>query len=261
MKNILKKIYTLWAILVFCGLLLISLPLLALASLFNYPTDGRLIYYILKGYAEILSRLLGVRKKVYFRPSKDREHFVLAPNHSSYYDGVAIYLGSNRPFKTLGKLELTRIPLFGYMYKKAVVLVDRSSSESKTKAFSDMNEQLNDLDILIFPQGTFHYNIVFEPPVYAGAFKLAEMHKTSIQPLLYLDTHKIYPDKSFSKFRPGVCRIAYLSPLKYELLQKHGIDKMKTLYVDYMQACLDFVENNEIEYLHNFSEDWLAQNS
>ncbi len=261
MRNILQSLYVAWAVLVFCGLLAFSLPLLAIASLFNKPTDGRLIFYVLKGYAELLSFFIGVRKKVYFRPKKNRPHDVLAPNHSSYFDGVAIYLGSNRPFKTLGKTEILRIPIFGYLYKKAVILVDRSSAESKTKAFNDMNEELNDLDVLVFPQGTFHYHTIFEAPVYSGAFKLADMHQARIQPILYLDTQRIFPDKAFKKLSPGPCRIVYLPPIKYDIIHKHGIEKMKKLYTDYMLASLDFIQNNDIEGVYDYSSRWLENNT
>ena len=48
------------------------------------------------------------------------------------------------PLVFIGKKELEKIPIFGYVYKKTMILVDRSSNESKKQVFKQTKEKLND---------------------------------------------------------------------------------------------------------------------
>ena len=54
----------------------------------------------------------------------------------------------------MGKIELTKIPLFGYFYKQNSIIVDRSKIRESYAAFVKAGEKLdNGLNVCIFPEG------------------------------------------------------------------------------------------------------------
>ena len=61
----------------------------------------------------------------------------------------------NNPIVFIGKKELEKIPIFGLIYKKTMILVDRSSKESKKRVFEQTKIKLKSgISIAIFPEGT-----------------------------------------------------------------------------------------------------------
>ena len=62
--------------------------------------------------------------------------YIFVANHVSMID-IMLMVSSIRshPLVFIGKKELEKIPFFGYIYKKTMILVDRSSDESKKNGF------------------------------------------------------------------------------------------------------------------------------
>jgi 1-acyl-sn-glycerol-3-phosphate acyltransferase len=58
------------------------------------------------------------------------------------------------PFVFVGKVELGKIPLFGFFYKRTCILVDRGCSKSRLKFFNEAQKRLDrGLSVCIFPEG------------------------------------------------------------------------------------------------------------
>jgi 1-acyl-sn-glycerol-3-phosphate acyltransferase len=102
------------------------------------------------------------------------------------------------PNKTIAKTEMAKIPLFGMIYKRGSVLVNRKSEESRRNSFLKMKAVLDmGLHMCIYPEGT--RNKTSEPlqRFHDGAFKLAAETKKPIIPSLIFYTSKVLPRKSF----------------------------------------------------------------
>ena len=69
----------------------------------------------------------------------DEKAYIFVSNHNSYLDSTGIGWSIPRPFKPLGKIEMTKVPLFGYLYKHAVVVIDRKSPESRAESVKNLN--------------------------------------------------------------------------------------------------------------------------
>src|SRR5439155_14872246 len=94
--------------------------------------------------------------------------------------------------KTIAKIEMARIPLFGMIYKRGSVLVDRKSEESRRKSFNKMKEVLQmGMHMCIYPEGT--RNKTNEPlqRFHDGAFRLAVETKKDIMPAVIFYTNKV----------------------------------------------------------------------
>ena len=85
---------------------------------------------------------------------KPNQSYMLAPNHTSMLDIMGMLALSPHPFVFVGKKELSKIPLFGFFYKRVVIMVDRSNHKSRKRVFKLAKKRLNDgVSMAIFPEG------------------------------------------------------------------------------------------------------------
>jgi 1-acyl-sn-glycerol-3-phosphate acyltransferase len=118
--------------------------------------------------------------------------YMLIANHTSMTDIMLMLAVSNQPFVFVGKIELAKIPLFGFFYKRSCILVDRSNSRSRMEVFEQAQKRLKQgLSICIFPEGGVPTD---ESIVLAdfkdGAFRLAIEHQIPIVPITFPDNKK-----------------------------------------------------------------------
>lgn len=117
---------------------------------------------------------------------------VYCANHTSWLDIVAMGIVVKGDYKFMGKDSLAKIPLFGGMFSKLHIMVNRDSKISSFRAFLQAKEALqNGQSIVIFPEG----GIKGQPPYLNefkdGAFRLAIEAQVPIVPVSLLDTWKI----------------------------------------------------------------------
>jgi 1-acyl-sn-glycerol-3-phosphate acyltransferase len=129
-------------------------------------------------------------------------------NHTSMTDIMLMLSVIKNPFVFVGKTELTKIPLFGFFYKRTCILVDRSSSKSRMEVFERAQKRINQgLSICIFPEGGVPDNeSVLLDDFKDGAFRLAVEHKLTIVPITFADNKKRFSYTFFSG-SPGIMRV------------------------------------------------------
>ena len=96
-------------------------------------------------YKFILNRILGWKIVGDFKEKELKKAVIIVCPHTSWHDFyIAILcrktLGVMINF--VGKKELYKIPLFGYIYKRAAIMVDRSDSKSRFEVYGQANEML-----------------------------------------------------------------------------------------------------------------------
>ena len=83
--------------------------------------------------------------------------YIFVGNHISYLDAPLIVKTIRQPIRALGKTEMGKVPVFGFIYKYAVVRVDRSSADNRAKSVRNMRSILKKgISIIVFPEGTFN---------------------------------------------------------------------------------------------------------
>ncbi len=143
-------------------------------------------------------------------PDKNKKYVAVA-NHISYLDTILIYAALPSYFRTLAKKEMARIPVFGFVYKQLAILVDRSSTHSRSRSMRLMWRVLKkECNVAVFPEGTF--NETHEPmkAFYDGAFRLAISTQTPVLPMLFPDTYNRWTYTGWYKLSPGRNRVVYL---------------------------------------------------
>ena len=180
--------------------------------------------------------------------TKPNTPYIFVANHVSMLD-VMLLVSTVRknPLVFIGKKELEKIPIYGSIYKRTMILVDRSSNESKKQVFKQTKKKLNSgISIAIFPEGTVPKIDVELAPFKHGAFTIAIEHQVPIVPMTFLDNKKRFP-WSFggliggSKGSPGRLRLKIHDPIDTKGMIKE--DRIK-LNEDVRKLMLDDLRNS-----------------
>ena len=132
--------------------------------------------------------------------------YMLVANHTSMLDIMLMLSVVQNPFVFVGKKELSKIPLFGFFYKRTCILVDRSSQKSRMEVFARAQKRLNQgLSICIFPEGGVPDESILLDEFKDGAFKLAIEHQIPIVPITFADNKKRM-SYTFLSGSPGIMR-------------------------------------------------------
>lgn len=133
--------------------------------------------------------------------------YMFVANHTSIIDIMLMLAVIDHPFIFVGKVELAKIPLFGYFYRRTCILVDRKDPKSRLRVFEEAQRRLNQGNsICIFPEGGVPQDKSLELSVFKeGAFRLAIDHQIEIVPITFHDNKKRF-SYSFLSGSPGKMR-------------------------------------------------------
>ena len=159
-------------------------------------------------------------------PDKGKSYMFIA-NHTSMIDVMLMLAVVKNPFVFVGKKELTKIPLFGFFYRKTCILVDRSNAESRKAVFLSAQKRLKQgLSVCIFPEGLVPEEHIELADFKDGAFKLAINHQIPIVPLTFGDNKERFSYTFFSG-GPGLLRVKIHKFLKTKGLTLKDIKALK----------------------------------
>lgn len=139
--------------------------------------------------------------------------YMIVANHTSMTDIMLMLAILKNPFVFVGKQELSKIPLFGFFYKRTCILVDRGSAKSRRDVFEAAQQRINrGLSVCIFPEGGVPDDeSVLLDEFKDGAFRLAIEHQIPILPITFPDNKKRF-SYTFLSGSPGVMR-AHIHPI------------------------------------------------
>jgi 1-acyl-sn-glycerol-3-phosphate acyltransferase len=163
------------------------------------------------------------------------ETYIVVCNHNSFFD---IFVASPRipgGNKTIAKIELSRIPIFNWVYKAGSVLVDRKSERSRAESFLEMKSILDmGLHMCIYPEGT--RNRTSEPlkVFHNGAFKLSVDTGRSIIPAVIFNTKKVLPVNKPFYMWPHKMEMHFLSPIVVD--EKDNTESLKKKVFEIMRS-------------------------
>lgn len=244
MKRILRflqYIYCVYALLTFIGVMLLVFPFVILSLFFGKITGGNMIYRLCHAWAYSWYCLIGVRhKEIYEHPHDTSRQYIFVANHISYMDIPPLVLAVHQPMRALGKYEMVKVPVFGWIYRAAVILVNRKNADTRAKSVRALKSALkHHISIFIFPEGTFNENE--KHPLkhfYDGAFRIAIETQTPIKPLLLVDTLDRLHYRSLFELTPGKNRVVYLEEVPVSGLTLKDIPRLKQRVFDMMDAGL-----------------------
>ena len=236
LKNIFGRIWALWGLIIFfITLLIIVIPILITFKI-KEPLGTELFRNISKAWMTVFLTMIGCRLVIKGKQHfKKGETYVVVCNHNSFMDvpvTTPFIPGAN---KTIAKKSMAKIPLFGWIYSRGAILVDRDSDESRRQSFEMMKQTLAEgLHMVIYPEGT--RNRTKEPlkAFYDGAFKLANATNTNIIPTLLFNTNKVLPTHKVFYLWPKTLEMHFLPVVETATLPIKEIkDKVFTIMWSY----------------------------
>jgi 1-acyl-sn-glycerol-3-phosphate acyltransferase len=228
--KLIQIFYTIYAFLLFLGFLLVIFPLVVIASFFGKIKGGNYIYKLCRAWADFVLFMAGIRTQYIYEVEPDiKKQYVFVFNHIAYIDIPLIMKAIRKQhFRVLGKAELAKVPLFGFLYRNTVVLVNRSSTQDRSKSVLQLKSIVRKgISIVISPEGTF--NMTHHPlkEFYDGAFRIAIETQTPIKPVLFLDAYDRNSYKNIFSLTPGKARIVYLEEIPVEGLTLNDVKALK----------------------------------
>ena len=241
LRRFIQTVYTIYGFIIFTGVLLLIFPLALLASFFGKIRGGNFIYKLCEVWASFVLFCIGIKHRTtYESPHDTNKQYVFVFNHISFLDAAIIVKSiGKQPIRALGKAEMAKVPLFGFLYKYVVVLVERDKAEKRAKSVIQLKSVLKKgISILLSPEGTF--NLTGKPlkEFYDGAFKIAIETQTPIKPVLFLDTFDRMHYRSVFSLNPGRSRAVYLDEVKVDGLTLQDVPFLKAKVYSMMEAKL-----------------------
>jgi 1-acyl-sn-glycerol-3-phosphate acyltransferase len=242
LRNFFAKIFASWALLIFVITLLPVALLMWIIGLIEEPTRTKIFRVISQVWMRVFFILTGCGLKVFGKKNfKPGEKYIVTCNHRSFMDvpvTTPFIPGAN---KTIAKSEMAKIPLFGLIYKRGSVLVNRKDKNSRRESFSKMKNVLHlGMHMCIYPEGTRNKTELPLTAFHDGAFKLAVETSTSIIPALIFNTKKILPPEKSFYFMPATMQLHFLPPVvvnsndDYESVKNKVFEIMQQYYLEHV---------------------------
>jgi len=224
--KILRAIHTIYGFTVFILLFLLVLPFLLVPIFF--PSRFRWVGIINRWWAHLMFLFVFLIYKTEVRGELDKKRqYVFAPNHSSYLDIPVMGLNPvNANF--VGKSSISKVPLFGYMYARLHILVDRANMKSR---MASIKLSLDAIDkgksLVIFPEGGINSP---HPPLMSpfkdGAFRVAIEKQIPVVPVTIPFNWIILPDPE-NRLHRGTVKVIFHEPIETTGLTLADADGLK----------------------------------
>lgn len=229
MKRLFGHIYFIYGLLLFLVSMLIVLLPVAWIRTMPEPRRSRFLHRVFRIW-------MGVFMPLVFCPvrRKGKEHFqgkgpcVVVANHNSLVDIPVTSPWIPGPNKTLAKMEMSRIPLFGIIYTAGSILVDRKKPSSRRESMLAMQDTLDKgIHLCLYPEGTRNKSDKPLLPFYDGAFVAALKAQRPIIPALIFHTGSILPHNRKFWAWPHRIHIHFLEPVETQGKDLHDLPALK----------------------------------
>lgn len=229
-RKIFAALYLIWGLMVFVAFMLLMFPFIILIQiLFKGNKAQQLSFVCLRIWAKAVAVLCLYRIRFKNREQVDTSKaYIFVCNHGSYLDAISVVLATPQAFKPLGKIEMAKVPIFGTLYKKLVVMVDRSNAESRAKSVEALKADIaGGQSIFIFPEGTMNTSDQVLGDFYDGAFRIAIETQTPILPMVLHNARRLMPRNHPLQVKPGIITCEFLAPVAVSGLTLDELPQLK----------------------------------
>jgi 1-acyl-sn-glycerol-3-phosphate acyltransferase len=193
LKKALKKVFSIYTGIAF---FLVFFSLLPIFFLFVITKKIKFGLMLTRHWTTIFYFLLGIRIVIENKHFLDKKsNYIYCPNHFSFMD-ITIMTQMPIAAKFVGKESLSKIPGFGYYFRKFHIMVDRDSLRSRYKAFKESVESLQKgCSLTVFPEGGINVTHSKELSEFKeGPFRMAQETGVHLVPITIADNWLILPD-------------------------------------------------------------------
>ena len=214
-KNIVARILALWTAIAFVGTMLIFLIPIWAAGIFGEPASTAWMIRFSRMWMALYFPLSLIKVKISGKENFQKgENYIVVCNHNSFMDVPLSSPGIPGANKTIAKVEMSRIPLFGIIYKRGAVLINRKDENSRKESYQKMKDVLNmGIHMCIYPEGTRNKTDQPLKSFHDGAFRLSKETGKKIIPAIIRGTKEMLPTNKTFYFWPGKISMQFLQPI------------------------------------------------
>lgn len=239
--NLLRNIWAIYGILVFFLLWIVLMPFYLVAFLlFPKSWTKYIIWFSHHIYTRLFFTLTLIRFEIDGLENLDpKQTYVIVSNHLTTLDFMINARAFPGVYKYLAKMELTKVPIFGFIVKKLCVLVDRHDKASRSKSMADMQEALtNGYSIFLYPEGTRNRSENPLLPFHKGAFLMAIQsgHPIAVQTLVRVK--HISGKAAGLDFWPGKVKVVWSKPIPVEGMTIRDVKGLSEQVASVMESAL-----------------------
>ncbi|MEZ4956322.1 MAG: lysophospholipid acyltransferase family protein [Saprospiraceae bacterium] len=239
--NLLRNIWAIYGILVFFLLWIVLMPFYLVAFLlFPKSWTKYIIWFSHHVYTRLFFTFTLIRFEIDGLENLDpKQTYVIVSNHLTTLDFMINARAFPGVYKYLAKMELTKVPIFGFIVKKLCVLVDRHDKASRSKSMADMQEALtNGYSIFLYPEGTRNRSNDPLLPFHKGAFLMAIQsgHPIAVQTLVQVK--HISGKAAGLDFWPGKVKVVWSKPISVEGMTIRDVKGLSEQVAGVMESAL-----------------------
>jgi len=190
-----NRVYTTWCVTWFVMPFVVTYPFQAF--LIRKEKWHRHVHAINRGWSSVFLRMFLAPLLVEWRTKlKEGQVYIFTPNHSSYLD-IPMMLHTIPGFLNfVGKSALAKVPLWGKIYDRLYISVDRRSAVSSAKSYLKSVKTLEQgRSLVIFPEGTIPPTAGRELMAFKdGPFRLAIEKQLPVVPVTMPYNQHFLPD-------------------------------------------------------------------
>ncbi|MXV37080.1 1-acyl-sn-glycerol-3-phosphate acyltransferase [Flavobacteriaceae bacterium Ap0902] len=185
-------------------------------------------YYFMRIWAKIVFYGSGLSlKKVGFESFESSHPYVIISNHTSMMDIMVMLMINKDPMVFVGKKELKDLPIFGFIFRRLHILVDRKDPQSRKNVYNQSIKKIKEnKSICIFPEGGVPDETVFLDRFKDGPFAIAIINQVPLITVTICGLKQILPYAYFQG-RPGKVTVKLNSIESTENLSKTDIAVLK----------------------------------
>lgn len=231
LSNLFKFVWSLYALLTFIILALLSFPILFIVLSFGSKSLIRKIHFLPPKLADLLLKLWLIKvEQVNSDSIPKNKQYVFVGNHRSYLDAlVAGCILKAHYIKFIGKAEILNYPFLGYLLRKMYIPVQRDEKESRKWSMNQLFVKATDgASLVVLPEGTCNTGSELLKYFHDGAFRLSIINKTPMAIFTMISTGEIWPRNSIL-LRPGKVTVYWEEPLDLSNFSIEQIDEAKEL--------------------------------
>jgi 1-acyl-sn-glycerol-3-phosphate acyltransferase len=223
--------------------MLLIFPFALIAALFGRIRGGNMIYQLCMLWADIWFFLILIYHRNEFeQPLEKNKQYIFVGNHISYIDAPLLVKTIRRPIRALGRIELSNMPVFGFLYRSVVVIVNRGDANHRAKSVRNLKSVISKgVSIIVMPEGTFNMGNKPLKDFYNGAFRVAIETQTTLKPFLLLDAFDRMHYRNLFTLTPGKSRAVFLQEVPVDGLTLDDVSTLK-------QKVYELMEKKLIEY-------------
>ena len=211
-KTCLLSLWAVWCAIVFVVLCLLLFPVLFWAVLSGSERIIRAAHFYPPRLARVALFLFGIRLEIRGREYIDAQgQYVYISNHRSLLDAVIAGAVIPNYLKFLGKAEMLKWPVLGYLVDHFYVPVQRHDAADRARSMQIMQEKIKTgCSFFLCPESTCNTTTDFLTRFYQGAFRLSADTGVPLVPLTFVGSADAWPRGGL--IYPGTKLIVYWHP-------------------------------------------------